>query len=251
MPNTVLYEDASHSNILLEESLAGDASVQTNQHVIVHEGGALLLDPGGHKIHGKVFSDLRKALGEGRLERIFLSHQDPDVMAGISAWLRTSDVTAHTPAIWMRFLPHYGLEAEMAARIHGIPDGGMTLDLRGCQLRVIPAHFLHSPGNFQIYDPVSKILYSGDLGASIGAPDVAVADFDDHVQFMAGFHRRYMAGRRAMQAWARLARGLDIELIAPQHGAFFRGKPMVERFISWCEQLECGSDLLGPYRVPA
>jgi len=34
-------------------------------------------------------------------------------------------------------------------------------------IKVIPAHFMHSEGNFQFYDPVSKILFSGDMGASI------------------------------------------------------------------------------------
>ena len=41
-----------------------------------------------------------------------------------------------------------------------------------------------------------------------------------------------------------MVRGLDIEIIAPQHGALFKGKPMVERFINWCEGLECGVDLM-------
>lgn len=111
-------------------------------------------------------------------------------------------------------------------------------------MRVIPAHFLHSPGNFQVYDPVSKILYSGDLGASVGQDYREVTDFDAHEQFIRGFHRRYMSGNRAMRAWAKIVRGLDIEIIAPQHGALFRGKPMVERFVSWCENLECGVDLV-------
>ena len=36
------------------------------------------------------------------------------------------------------------------------------------KLMALPAHFLHSSGNHQIYDPESRILYSGDLGASVG-----------------------------------------------------------------------------------
>jgi flavorubredoxin len=48
-----------------------------------------------------------------------------------------------------------------------------------------------------------------------------------------------------------MVRTLDIETIAPQHGAVFQGRPMVEAFLSWAEQLECGLDLMQDvYRVP-
>ncbi len=124
----------------------------------------------------------------------------------------------------------------------GIADGGMFLPLGDSELMIVPAHFLHSPGNFQVYDGHAKILYSGDLGASIGPEYREVEDFEAHVPYMAGFHRRYMASRSMMAAWARMVRGLDIEILAPQHGALFRGKTMVNKFISWIEELECGVD---------
>jgi len=38
-----------------------------------------------------------------------------------------------------------------------------------------------------------------------------------------------MVSRKVMRAWADMARGLDIEVIAPQHGALFKGKEMVKR----------------------
>ena len=127
----------------------------------------------------------------------------------------------------------------------------MVLDMAGCQLLILPAHFLHSAGNFQVYDPISKILYSGDLGASVGIDYREVTDFDAHIPSMEGFHQRYMSGRKVMQAWARMVRQLDIEIIAPQHGALFKGKEMVGRFIDWIDGLECGIDLIAPtYRIP-
>jgi flavorubredoxin len=61
---------------------------------------------------------------------------------------------------------------------------------------------------------------------------------------MEGFHRRYMASNRAMRAWGAMVRRLDIETIAPQHGAMFQGRAMCERFIAWCEALPCGVDLI-------
>jgi flavorubredoxin len=81
---------------------------------------------------------------------------------------------------------------------------------------------------------------------------IYVSDFDAHIEYMEAFHKRYMASNEALQAWANMIRQLDIEIIAPQHGALFKGKQMVERFIDWCAQLQCGVDLIGDlFKVPA
>lgn len=251
MPHTVLFDDGTHRNVLLEDVSTGGLAVQANQHLVVHGKSAMLLDPGGHKVYGKVITATRSLLRGASLETLFLSHQDPDIVAAVNGWLLTTDAKAYCSALWVRFIPHFGLDHLVESRLLPIPDVGMILGLGGASMKVIPAHFLHSPGNFQLYDPVSRILYSGDLGASIGQSYVEVTDFDAHLAFMAGFHRRYLAGNRAMRNWAKLARQLDIDVIAPQHGAIFRGKPMVERFIAWCEGLACGIDLLDDvYRIP-
>lgn len=246
----VLYDADGHKNVLLEDQDAGEA-VQANHHVIVHNGKGMVLDPGGHKVYRKVLSDTTAILKGGTLSTIFLSHQDPDIVAAINGWLLTSDAVAYCSALWTRFVPHFGLDRLVIDRLKPIPDEGMLLNLGGCDLLIIPAHFLHSPGNFQVYDPISKILYSGDLGASLGMKYRDVPDFDAHLPYMDGFHRRYMASGKTMRLWASMVRQLDIEVIAPQHGALFRGPQMVERFLSWCEGLSCGVDHLDHlYKLP-
>jgi flavorubredoxin len=248
----VLFDNGSHRNLLMEDFGLGGLAVQANQHIIIHGGAGMILDPGGHKVYSKVLSETFASLGKGHLRYIFLSHQDPDIVAAINGWLMTTDAVAYISNLWMRFVPHFGFDHLVADRLKPIPDNGMVLDLDGARLTVLPAHFLHSEGNFQLYDPISKILYSGDLGASLGAEYLRVSDFDAHLQYMEGFHRRYMASRKVMMAWADMVRNLDIEIIAPQHGAYFQGRDMVRRFIDWCADLECGVDLICPtYKVPS
>jgi len=101
----------------------------------------------------------------------------------------------------------------------------------------------------------SKILFSGDLGASLVHHDLAVepvTDFDAHLPTMLPFHRRYMTSNKACRLWASMVRKLEIESIVPQHGRSFEGKVMVNRFIDWVEKLECGVDLMTQdnYTVP-
>lgn len=250
MPHTILFEDSTHKNVLLEDVSSGLA-VQANQHLIVHNGVGMILDPGGHKVYSKVLGATMSQLGRAKLEKIFLSHQDPDIVAATNGWLMTTDAKAYVSKLWIRFVPHFGLDHLVESKLLPIPDEGMRLDLGGQELLVLPAHFLHSCGNFHVYDPHSKILYSGDLGASIGPEYLEVKDFDAHLPTMEGFHKRYMAGNKALRAWARMVRKLDVQVIAPQHGAFFRGADMVERFLSWCENLACGMDLMDDeLRIP-
>ncbi len=250
MGSMTLFENDTHRNILLED-FSGGLAVQANQHLIVHGGEAMLLDPGGHKVYNKVMAETNSLLASEKLRYLFLSHQDPDIVAAVNGWLMTTEADAYVSELWQRFVPHFGLDQLVQDRLLPIPDEGMTLELGGVPLAILPAHFLHSAGNFQIYDPVSKILYSGDLGASLGQSYVEVPDFDAHLQYMEGFHRRYMASRKAMEAWAGMVRDLEIEMIAPQHGALFRGPEMTGRFIEWCAGLECGIDVMANlFKVP-
>lgn len=251
MPNIILYDDGAHKNVLLEDFDAGGIAVQANQHLIIHAGEGMVLDPGGHKVYSKVLSESFSILSGRKLRYIFLSHQDPDIVAAINGWLMTTDANAYISSLWTRFVPHFGLDHIVADKLKPIPDEGMIFDLGGARVLALPAHFLHSEGNFQLYDPIAKILYSGDLGASIGAEYREVRDFDAHLPYIEGFHRRYMTSNRVMKAWADMVRPLDIDIIAPQHGAFFAGKEMVHRFIDWCANLECGVDLITPlFKVP-
>ena len=256
MPTKVIFEEGNHKVLLLEDFGSGKM-VQANQFVIIHDGHGMILDPGGHKVYNKAFVETTQVLGKkGKLDHIFLSQSDPDIVAAINSWLMTTDADARVPELWIRFVPHFGIDEFVLERLKPIPDTGMTMDLGGSPLYIVPGHFLHSVGNFQVYDPISKILFSGDLGASIdsggGELDYdVVTNFSEHAKFMEGFHKRYMHNNAALKAWGAMARQMDIETIAPQHGARFEGNTMVKIFINWAEALECGTDyLLDFYTLP-
>ena len=251
MATMTLFEQGAHRNLLLED-FGGGLAVQANQHLIIHGDRAVLLDPGGHKTYARSRGEVTSQLKGARLTDLFLSHQDPDIVAALNGWLMTSDARAHVPALWIRFVAHFGIDALVESRIEPVPDGGRVLPLGDVDLLILPAHFLHSCGNFQVYDPCSKILYTGDLGASLGMDYWFVEDFDAHLKYMEGFHRRYMTSSVAMQGWAAMAQGMDIEMIAPQHGAIFKGRDMVKRFIDWVGELKVGLDVMTDiYRMPA
>ncbi|MCF6239260.1 MAG: MBL fold metallo-hydrolase [Candidatus Marinimicrobia bacterium] len=238
-----LFESDTHKNVFVDNLSTGHM-IQANQHVIVSNGEGMILDPGGHKIYTKLYAMLSAEMKITSLKHIFFSHQDPDIIAATNGWLMVTDANAYLSALWMRFIPHFGVDELVVERIKPIPDEGMIISLGGTDMVVIPAHFLHSAGNFQLYDPIAKILYSGDLGASLDAPGPMVEDLDAHIPLMEGFHKRYMPNSRALKIWANTVRQLDIDIIAPQHGAMFPNKELCNQFIDWIDGLSCGVDLM-------
>jgi len=250
MASQILFENAEHKNILLEDFTSGHM-VQANQHLIIHKGRGMLLDPGGHKVYSSVLEELSTYISPAALDYILLSHQDPDIVAAANGWLMVTDAQALLPQLWVRFIIHFGVDDFVVDRIQPLPDTGRVVDLAGAKLYLLPAHFMHSAGNFQVYDPISRILYSGDLGASLGQTYRVVTNFDDHIQYMEGFQRRYIPSSKALKLWAKMVRPLDIEIIAPQHGAMIIGRENVMRFINWVETLSCGLDWMeSVYQVP-
>jgi flavorubredoxin len=143
----------------------------------------------------------------------------------------------------------------MEERLVSIPDQGQTLEIGNSVLVAIPAHYLHSEGNFQFYDPTSKILFSGDLAASFGAPDEIgepVTDFAAHIPSMIGFHQRFMGSNKILRLWVNMVRELDLDWIVPQHGRPFKGPEVIGELLNWLSELECGIDLMTQenYRLP-
>ena len=246
-----LYNQDGHLFILLEGFGHGEM-VPTNQAVIHNGNEAMLLDPGGHKVHYDLMNEVSAMVPMNELKYLFFSHQDPDIVAAANAWLMLTNAVGYISEIWLRFIPHFGVDELLIPRLKGIPDEGMRLPLGNTEVVFLPAHFLHSAGNFQVYDPTSRTLFSGDLGASIAPGYVEVPDFDAHIQYMEAFHNRYMPSATANRNWAAMVRGLDIDRIVPQHGAIFADAETSAQFIDWVEQLPGAAQIMrDTFRVPA
>ncbi|MCK4888427.1 MAG: MBL fold metallo-hydrolase [Candidatus Aminicenantes bacterium] len=241
-----LFSTENHMCFMFSD-LTSAEMIQANQHIIFHNNEAVILDPGGHKVYTKLFSEISKEIPGAKISHIFLSHQDPDIIASLNGWLLTTDAKAYLPEIWIRFITHFGIDQILVKKVTTIPDSGGIIKFGDIELKIIPAHFLHSSGNMHLYDPVSKILYTGDLGLSIGAEYEFVEDFDNHIKYMENFHKRYIPASKAITIWLKTLEklNLEIETIAPQHGAIINGKENVNKFFNWIKDLKVGVDISG------
>lgn len=236
-----LFEAGNHSwQVIARDPELPSHLIDTNEYLISCGDHSILTDPGGQEIFPAVFSAFCAASDPARLTHIFASHQDPDVISSLSLWLTVKpDIRCYTSWLWCTFIPHFGGNKDTFIPV---PDSGLGIELSGRPLQIIPAHYLHSSGNLHLYDPAAKILFSGDLGAALLPADhqgLFVTDFDRHIGFAAGFHRRWMGSRDARDAWCNRVSKLEIDMLCPQHGAIYRGRD-VQRFIDWFGQLEVG-----------
>jgi flavorubredoxin len=249
-----LYADGSHRCLMFTDTAGTDGdAVQANQFLIVDDGTGAIIDPGGNLAYNALYLGMTRYFPPHRLSSIIASHADPDIIASLDRWMTSTPATVYISTLWERFAPHFCKPGKTEGRIAGIPDAGMRIRVGRNHLVALPAHFLHAEGNFQFWDPVSRILFSGDLGVSLaGDPRRWITSLGPHLAAMEPFHRRYMVSNKVLRLWARMVRSLPIEMIVPQHGAAMKGAA-VREFIDWVQDLHCGVDLTSErnYAVPA
>ncbi len=254
---TELFNNGHHRCYAFADLVTG-MGIQANQFLIVHHSHTALVEPGGDLIFLNLFRTLCQIAPEFSvtgLDYVIASHQDPDVCGSADKWLAMSPCKLVIPWVWERFILHACKANKTVDRLLTVPDSGMVLPFGDTELVLLPAHFLHSGANVHLYDPVSRILFTGDLGCWMGRDDSMgpVEDFDAHTAGMLEFHQRCMASNRVLRYWVEMVRGLAVDMIVPQHGRYFQGRAMVERLLSWLEELECGVDLMTQdhYKIPA
>lgn len=244
MEAKVIYQEQHQWILFGRDPDKPEKIIDTNQFMIASGNQAILLDPGGIELFAPMLAAVLKFVPLANLRHVFASHQDPDIISSLGLWDEVlTDATLHCPWLWEGFVRHFGMNN---IQFSAIPDEGSSLRIGDVELQFIPAHYLHSSGNFHVYDPKAKILFSGDVGAALenpGAP-LEVDDFAAHIPKMEGFHRRWMPSNSAKQDWIDRVRKLDIDILAPQHGRLFTGDH-VPAFFDWFEKLEVGSAIKG------
>ncbi len=246
MRTEILFESDDHRWIVFgRDPDKPDYVIDTNEYIVTSGGHTLVLDPGGTEIFPEVVTAISQHVAVESITGIFGSHQDPDILSSLSLWLGICpNVKVYVPWTWTGFVTHFGCDA---SQLVSVPDEGSSIQLSSStKLDIVPAHYLHSSGNIHLYDSKAKIYFSGDVGAALLPAEhnqLFVENFDQHVKFMEGFHRRWMPSNVARDHWLARVRKLDIDMLCPQHGAVFTGEN-VTRFFDWFASLELGSATL-------
>ncbi|MDO8845159.1 MBL fold metallo-hydrolase [Methylicorpusculum sp.] len=239
MKMTKIYE-GNYQWIMFGRDVNKPANIiDTNQYMVRTARRCLLMDPGGVELFAPMLAAVLHHAPVEEITDLFASHQDPDIISSLGLWDQAlPKAKLHASKLWEGFIRHFGCES---IEYVGIPDNGGSIKLDSTELKIIPAHYLHSSANFHIYDAQAKILMSGDVGAALepsGAP-IYVDNFDAHTEHMRYFHQRWMPSNQAKRVWIERVRKLEIDIMAPQHGRVFKGDD-VKRFLDWFEALDVG-----------
>ncbi|WP_372870400.1 MBL fold metallo-hydrolase [Shewanella sp.] len=240
MKTQLLVETPTHKWLYFgRDPEKNEKIIDTNQYLVQSGNQSLLMDPGGIELFAPMLASLVRHLPLEQLTYLFASHQDPDIISSLGLWDQTlPKAKLFAPWLWEGFIRHFGMNN---ISYEPIKDKGGKLLVGEVELQFIPAHYLHASGNFHVYDPVAKVLMSGDIGAALepAEADIFVDDFATHVSKMEYFHRRWMPSNRAKSNWVSRMRDLDIQYMCPQHGRIFKGH-QVKQFLDWFDTLEVG-----------
>ncbi|MGE3608394.1 MAG: MBL fold metallo-hydrolase [Bacteriovoracaceae bacterium] len=241
MNNKVLFDDGKLKWIVFgRDHSKANGIIDTNEYLIVSKDDAILLDPGGSEIFPYVLSAVSEEIDLKNLKKFFASHQDPDIFSSLPLWMAICpDAQIYLPWMWSDFLAHFGKESYDS--FVKVPDKGMEIQVGESPLQIVPAHYLHSSGNNNVFCPTSGIFFSGDIGSALVPEDYPfwVEDFEQHTKYMKMFHERWMPSNVAKNSWIRRVRAMNPSMICPQHGAIFKGEN-VKKFLDWLENLEVG-----------
>lgn len=208
----------------------------------------LLIDPGSQSDFAVVSAKVTALLGDlRRVSAIFINHQDPDVGTSaptlIHRFSRKAAVLC-SEETW-RLIVHLNFPRENYVCIDGYTSG-MKLGT-GHRLIPVPSPFCHFRGAVMLYDPETRVLFSGDLFGGLTASD-AVGIFADESDWrgIRAFHQLYMPANKALVSAVERIRALEPrpEIIAPQHGRVIQGA-LVDEFLDRMVQLPVGLDILG------
>lgn len=138
----ILYDDGTHKCVMFsfDDESHEDSFLSVNQYLIVQNGVGILIDPGSEVIFDELYD-------------------------AVSRHVEIKNIKFIMPSLWVRFMSHYAF-MDMS-RVMSLSDHGAKLKFGSEYLKFVPAHFLHSPGNFSLYDSRSKILFSRDIGAAV------------------------------------------------------------------------------------
>ncbi len=160
-----LFDDGRHRCLMYFDLQSGGDAVQANQFLVVDGDQGAIIDPGGNLAYSDVHMGMTRQFPPQRLSAILASHADPDIIASLDRWMTATSAPVYISTIWERFIPHFCKPGKTAGRVIGIPDAGSRIRVGAAELVALPAHFMHSEGNFKFRDATSGILFSGDLGA--------------------------------------------------------------------------------------
>ena len=219
-----------------------DDVFQCHVYLVEHADQSVLVDPGSVLTFPSTLRKVEKVVPFDHIRYFLCSHQDPDIGAAlpqIDRMVTRPDACVVTDWRSAALLKHYG--AKLPFWLVDAHD--WRLDLGGRVLDFLLTPYLHFAGAFVTLDRSTGTLFSSDLFGGFTKEPRLFAENADYFEAIRPFHEHYMPSREILHHTLRKLEGLDIKLIAPQHGSVIP-EHLVGPITARLRELECGLYLL-------
>jgi len=217
------------------------AGLHCNPYLIVDNDEAVLIDSGSRNDFSTVMLKIMRTGTDPRnIKRLIYQHYDPDLCGNIphmEALIGSGELKILSHNENNIFINYYSAKSAKEC----VESLGFNYTFSsGRKLLFIRTPYSHSSGSFVTYDAKTKVLFSSDL---FGSYDTDWSLYTSIIDKCAGcsprdvcpetqrecqivgvwdFHRRIMTSTKALQYALKQIEGLDIAMIAPQHGSIFQ-----------------------------
>ncbi|MDD5372967.1 MAG: ATP-binding protein [Sulfurimonas sp.] len=215
-----------------------DDPFQCHSYLIKNGNESILIDPGSMIEFNETVRKIKSIVDICSIKYIILHHQDPDLAAAvpeIEKLINRDDLLIVTHSRMSLLIKHYMVTSKYyeidKQNNQLITSGGLKLDF-------LTTPYCHSPGAFVSYEPISKVLFSGDI---FGGIEESWEFYADETYFLKAkqFHQEYMPSKDIFNYALGKIEKLDIDLIAPQHGSVIE-KKYIASLITDMKNLDCG-----------
>lgn len=221
---------------------AQDGGLHCNPYLIVDGDEGVLIDPGSVLDFEDVYENVCGIIPLEKIKYVILHHQDPDFCSAVPLFEKAGakfEVVTHWRT--QTLIKYYGIQSDY----YIINENEFKLTLAsGRTLGFVLTPYLHFPGAFTTYDDQTKILFTSDLFGAFSYEWSLYAK-DDYMEKMKTFHEHYMPSNSILRPVMELFLGMDIAMIAPQHGSIIDHN--IVSYIKTLRDLECGT-LLNPIK---
>ncbi len=236
-----VYESQEHRVYWLGFTGASETTVTPSQYLVVDGEEAALVGCGGQASRARLWRVLRGLLPDMEsLRYIFASTGSPDNLSGLS-WLLEKLPSATLVAGY----PYARVLGELEAkprRLVEVGERGAQVKLGSTELSLLPAYRVTWTPGYSIYDPASRILFTGPAVGAITPPGlwkVFLEEPGEARTMVEAYMSRALASPRRLLEWLARIRGFEVEALALSHGTIIRGRA-VQEVLHALEQLAGG-----------
>lgn len=215
---------------------------QTTHYVVCSMGQAVLIDPGGIADFGPLLNAISEKIDLTKITAVIATQSSSYAIGSIGYWAEVlgPETPIYASELIAAELPH--IDPDLNVQIVS-ESGGEVAMSDGTGLHMVPAPYLPSADSMTVYDPMARVLYTGDIGTAEGSWADDSTPFAERFAFvshsMNAFHETWFASSRAIEDWMARIDGCDVEVVAPRAGPCLRGRE-VTHFKKWVAAMATG-----------